>query len=83
MSIPVNERKCAFCNCLEDEYYFVLQCRLYNDLRKRFIPSRFWKYPSMYTFIELINSDKTSIIKQLANYIEKAFVLRKNLLYNN
>ena len=72
-SIPIDDRKCDFCNCLEDEYHFIIQCSIYNDLRKSFIPSRYWKHPSMIKFIELINSDNVKIIKQLAIYIEKAF----------
>ena len=35
--IPVNERKCQNCNVLEDEYHFVLECSLYNELRKQYL----------------------------------------------
>ena len=31
--IPVNERKCQNGNALEDEYHFVLECSLYNELK--------------------------------------------------
>ena len=31
---PLSEIKCLFCNLLEDEYHFVLECNLYNTLRK-------------------------------------------------
>lgn len=79
-SIPIDERKCIFCNCLEDEYHFIIQCRQYRELRKQFLPSRFWKHPSMYKFIELINSNNETLIKKLkANYLEKAFTLRSSI----
>ena len=26
---PVNERKCKLCNCLEDEFRFVIECNFY------------------------------------------------------
>ena len=32
--VPIHERKCSFCNILEDEYHFVLQCSAYSELRK-------------------------------------------------
>ena len=34
-SIPLNERKCSFCQVIEDEFHFVLVCQLYSDLRKK------------------------------------------------
>ena len=30
----LSERNCLFCNLLEDEYHFVLECNSYNTLRK-------------------------------------------------
>ena len=32
--IPIDERKCLTCNKLEDEFHFLLECSLYNDLIK-------------------------------------------------
>ena len=34
---PVNERLCNTCNCLEDEYHFVIECCLYNSLKRKYI----------------------------------------------
>ena len=36
--IPLIDRKCSVCNVLEDEYHFVLECCLYEGLRKKFLP---------------------------------------------
>ena len=45
---PFENRKCKFCNNLEDECLFVLQCELYKELRKRHIA----KYVKVYaTFL--------------------------------
>ena len=30
--IPVDERKCKVCSVLEDEYHFVIECKLFNDI---------------------------------------------------
>ena len=36
--VPLNERKCRTClNCLEDEFHFLLECPLYNELRKHIL----------------------------------------------
>ena len=36
---PIEDRKCLFCNLLEDEFHFVLECQLYQDLRNEYINS--------------------------------------------
>ena len=36
--VPVNERKCRLCNVMEDECHFVIECHIYNELRKKYIP---------------------------------------------
>ena len=38
---PVDERKCRYGNKLEDEFHFLLECTLYEDLRKQYIKSIF------------------------------------------
>ena len=35
--ITVEERKCVNCNSLEDEFHFLLECSLYQDLRQIYI----------------------------------------------
>jgi len=37
MAVPLNERKCRTCiHYLEDEFHFLLECSLYNELRKKY-----------------------------------------------
>ena len=38
---PVDERKCRYCNKLEDEFHFFIDCTLYEDLRKQYIKKVF------------------------------------------
>ena len=56
-SIPLNERKCSFCQVIEDEFHFVLEFQLYSDLRKKYISNYYWRRPSMVKFLKLLNSD--------------------------
>ena len=79
---PVDERKCNFCNCREDEYHFILECRLYNHLRRKYIGRFYWARPSMFKFVELMKSSNLKIISNLSIFVYKAFVLRNNELYS-
>ena len=81
-SIPFDERKCLFCNRLEDEYHFVMECKVLVELRKLLLPAFYWKRPNMFKFIELINTENVSTMKKLGNFVSKAFQLRSEMLYN-
>ena len=70
---PVSERSCNTCNCLEDEYHFVIECSLYNSLRRKYIDQVYWVRPNMYKFVNLITSDNTRTINNSAIYVHKAF----------
>ena len=77
--LAVATRKCYFCDNLEDECHFVLECPAYEELRERYIPYRF-RCKSMYNFIQLMSSEDSSVVCSLAAFIYKAFELRSNLL---
>ena len=70
--IPRNERKCFICDDIEDEYHFVLECPLYNDLRKKYVKNYFRNRPSMFKFLELMKEENINIIRQLSNFLNKA-----------
>ena len=57
---------------LEDEYNFVLECNLYNTLRKLYIPKYYRKRLNMLKMYELINAGNSKVLKQTL-----AFVLTK------
>ena len=40
---PVDERKCKNCNVVENEFHFLFECSLYNDLRIQYLDSIFMK----------------------------------------
>lgn len=79
-SIPREDRLCITCNKLEDEYHFLVECNLYNDLRKRYLPKYYWSNPSMFKVKLLLESKNEYKIRKICTYIYKAFELRKNLL---
>lgn len=63
-NIARNERKCCMCNNndIEDEYHFVLICALYDTVRKQYISIYFVRKSCMYKFLELLNSERTSVL---------------------
>lgn len=75
--IPRNERKCTLCNILEDEFHFIFECKMYVDLRIKYINSYFWKRPNIIKFSELLLSENYAILNNLATFIFKAFEVRK------
>lgn len=79
--IPFNERHCFNCSVLEDEYHFVLVCPLYVDLRKKYISKYYWSRPSMFKFIELLNTPNKSCTRKLCCYVFHAFNQRTGFLY--
>jgi hypothetical protein len=79
--IAINERKCNLCGLLEDEFHFVIECCLYNDLRKKYITSYYWNGPNKFKFLELIKSDNKTVIRDLGIYVYNAFAIRNYVMY--
>ena len=80
-SIPINDPKCVHCNVLEDEFHFVIECKIFIELRTKYIPKYYWKRPSMYKFIKLLNTTKVKLLRNLSVYVYLAFKCRIDLLY--
>jgi len=68
---PLSERNCLFCNLLEDEYRFDLECNLYNTLRELYIPKYYRTRPNMLKMYELINAGNSKLLKTLAFLLTK------------
>ena len=80
-SIPLDEKKCRTCNAIEDEYHFVIECSLFKEIRSKFIHKYYWKCPSMFKFVDLINSSNQKTTCNLSSFIFQAFKCRTELLY--
>ena len=72
-------KKMPFCNCLEDEFHFVLECQLQN-LRNEYIKKYFLNRPNIPKFIEILQSENKKTIKNLSVYIYKSFKKRNEFL---
>lgn len=52
------DRKCTLCtsNDIQDEYHMLIQCPQFKDEREKYIKRYYYVRPSMYKFVQLVNS---------------------------
>ena len=75
-----DNRKCRICNTLEDEFHFIIECPLFQDIRKCFIKPYFIRHKSMLKFVQLLQSKSPKELKNLACFIFKGFEKRTEVL---
>ena len=81
--IPMHERKCTNCEVIEGEYHFVIECCRYTELREKYISRYYWRIPSMFKFVKLLNLTNMKLLRNLSIYIFHAFKCRTEQLYEN
>ena len=76
------QRYCNFCleKDIEDEYHFVLICPVYSKIITKFIKPHYRVKPSVNKFIDLLKTDKTVTLLNLAKYLHEAFAQRISLV---
>ena len=79
----IQDRKCPFCNILEDEYHLVIECQQYADLRVQYIPTYYTRRPSMFKLIQLLSSEKPNVIKRVSAFVYHAFDKRNQAIFQN
>ena len=80
-TVPRERRYCFNCNAkVEDEFHFVFECPIYSLLRRQLIPRYFRERPSMFKFINLLNSGCKKKLIGLAKYVYKANILRSQTI---
>ena len=74
---------CPFCTSVyETEMHFLLVCPVYSDLRREFIPQKYYRNPNMARFTLLMACVAEGTIKKLSIFIYKALILRSELVRN-
>ena len=63
---------------IEDEYHFIIVCPINNNIRVKFIKKYFFQRPSMYKFLQLMQSDNVNVLRKLAKYAIQAFEMRNS-----
>ena len=71
--IPRNNRKCTICNKIDDEFHFLLECKLHIVNRTKFIKKYYWERPSVFKCIQLMTVHNKRELRNLAKYAYKCF----------
>ena len=80
------DTECPLCNLtIETEIHFVLCCPALNDLRKRFIQTKFCDLLDTFHLVQLLSSSDHNILKNLAMFLYEAFKRRRTIsdVYNH
>ena len=82
-NVPREQRLCKLCTLeVEDEYYFLLKCPMYNELRNIYIPAKYITNPNHHKFVLLMTCKNEKIIVNVANYIYMAYRERSTFIRN-
>ena len=74
-------RKCRFCpQFIEDEYHFILIYKEYDDLRRKYLQSKYFVPPNVHKFLILMPSKNELVLRSVAMYVHHANIRRSNLL---
>ena len=79
--IARNERICLYCDSgdIEDEYHFICVCNKFSEVRKKYIKTFYFIRPSMFKFIQLLNSSNKMLIRNLCIFVKESLKLRNSL----
>ena len=76
--VPVSERLCFRCNCIEDEQHFLISCKSYEDLRVDLydkvskIITDFYEIGDRDKFVRLMNSRDNNVLTWLGKFLYTA-----------
>ena len=79
-NIDRNDRLCEKCDelALEDEFHFILCCKKYEEIRKRYIKPYYWHRPSAFKLVQLLSVRNIKQLNNLGKYLINAEKLRNN-----
>jgi hypothetical protein len=64
----------------EDELHFVLCCSALSDIRRKFIPSKYYQRPCAFKLSLLMSSTKENDLRNLSIFLYKAFKFRDTIM---
>ena len=67
-----NKRVCTMCNSgdIGDEFHYLLICPMFHEARVKFIAKYFYKKPSVFKFLQLINTEVRSELTNLSKFLK-------------
>ena len=82
LKLPPKDRLCNCCNILEDEYHVICEYKRYASIRKQYIKPYYITKPSMFKFIQLLNTDNVGEMQRLAVFVKRLFIIHKEHIFN-
>ena len=85
-ALRYNADKCRTQLCLlcgksvDNEVHFVFKCPMFQDLRAKFIPPKYYNRPSEFRLVLLMCCKNKNVIKNLAIFLYKAFKRQSEIL---
>lgn len=81
-SRPVDrkERKCTLCDTIEDEFHCMIECPRYANDRKSNLPVYLRERPSMYKFIQFLNTENEVDLMRLGKLSFKVQTKHKTFI---
>ena len=75
------DRLCLYCDQrqLDDEFHFICQVPVLQDIRTKYIKTYFTRRPSVYKLRELLKSTNKTILINLCKFIKEAFQRHQSL----
>ena len=74
-----SKRLCSLCTLNEvgDEYHYLMTCPISKEAREEFLAKYYFKKPSVYKYIELVNSTNQKILLGLSKFLNILFSIFK------
>lgn len=74
-NIFLNERLCFLCNkgFIGDEFYYILECLVLEEIRKKYINIKYWKRLNFFKFFEFMINCNCKLLRKLCVFILKIF----------
>lgn len=67
-------RLCPFCqNCIGDEYHYLFICKKFTEVRNKYVPEYFLKYPSHEKFHQLLSICNTKLLTRISIFVSLLF----------
>ena len=85
LSIDREFRFCQICQkqnilVIEDEFHFIFQCSIYEDLRKEHFKKYWLKNRTLQCLYSILSCDSELVVHKISKYLFKAFQLRNDIL---
>ena len=68
------KRTCIICNEIEDEYHVIMVCQRTAELRKKYLPRHLYVRPSMFKFINFVNTATGMSLRNFSIFCHKLVI---------